>query len=93
MTSALVSSCSDCKTKCCKFGPGPYKRLPPHEFLENYGSIDGYNTRCNKLTNSGKCKLWGTPVLPIECRIFVCQNKKFTKKELKSISDIVDAND
>ena len=84
----MISSCSDCKSICCRTGHGPYKILKPLKYLENYSLPESYNTKCEGLTKLGKCKYWGTNELPAECRSYVCQNRSFTKKELK-IMDLV----
>jgi hypothetical protein len=55
----LIDSCADCKSICCQTGPGPYKRVTPEEYLENFGTTDNYNKECGALFD-GKCNLWGT---------------------------------
>ena len=40
------------------------------------------------LSDEGRCTLWGTPDFPMVCRIHVCNQKIFTKKELSEIEDI-----
>lgn len=89
----MISSCADCKTKCCKTGPGPYKTLKVREYLENFCYPDSYNTRCEHLSKSGKCKIWQTPEFPTECRTHVCQHRKYSKQELKDIDNTVDLSD
>jgi len=84
----LVKSCVQCKSNCCKLGPGPYKTLKPEDYLENFADPQGWNTKCDGLTEDLKCRYWGTPKLPVECRTFVCNNKLFSKKDLKLIDDV-----
>lgn len=88
--SKSISSCKECKDKCCETGPGPYKALKPLKYLDNYGTCESYNTKCEGLTRSGKCKYWGTNTLPSECRSYVCQTRSYTKKELKAIEMVCD---
>lgn len=88
MEHVLVSSCEDCKQKCCQFGPGPYKILAPEKFLENYNYADAYNTKCAALTSDGRCSVWGTEDFPIACRVHVCTNRSFTEEELKKIDQV-----
>ena len=86
--SKSISSCSDCVDKCCETGPGPYKVLKPLKYLENYSVSESYNTKCEGLTRSGKCKYWNTSKLPAECRAYVCTKRSFTKKELEVMSTV-----
>lgn len=81
--SKSISSCKDCKDKCCETGPGPYKIVKPSKYLDDFGMSESYNTKCEGLTRSGKCKYWGTNKLPVECRSYVCTSRNFTKKELE----------
>lgn len=81
----MIKSCSECKVKCCKTGPGPYEVLPPEEYLENFGTTDAYNTKCQELKPNGMCGIWGTPDFPLECRTYVCQTRKYSKEELDHI--------
>lgn len=85
----MIDSCSDCKTICCKHGPGPWKKLPPKEYLSNYGIADSYNTQCEKLVNGG-CSIWDKPEFPVECRAHICHVRKFSKKELKQIRTVAE---
>ena len=84
----LPTSCSSCKAPCCQFGPGPYIHLDKNDFLENYNMPEAYNTRCVEFTKDGKCKLWGTPELPIECRTHICHNRSFTVEEIRTIEAV-----
>lgn len=83
----MISSCEDCKDSCCRTGPGPYKKLAPEDYLENFGDIASYNTKCTALRN-GQCTLWGTADLPVSCRIYVCQTKTYTAQELEIIDSV-----
>ena len=90
MNEGLVSSCFECKAICCKHGPGPYQPLAPEEYLENFGTSDAYNTRCMALDDEGKCSIWGTPKFPHVCRTHVCNQRIFSKEELKAIDEVED---
>ncbi len=85
----VVNSCEDCKSKCCASGPGPYKPLRFEDWYETSISSEGYNTKCeNFLTTSGRCMVWGTAQLPIACLLYVCGNKKLSKKKLQIMTDV-----
>lgn len=84
----MYNSCNTCKSNCCRHGKGPYKLLPPEEYLENYGAFEAYNTKCLALDDKGRCRLWGTAELPQECRTFVCTSKVYTKEQLSIISNV-----
>jgi len=86
----MIKSCKDCKTKCCKTGPGPYKTYKVETYLGRFETAEGYNTKCENLMSNGNCKLWGTPRLPEECRIHVCTVRQFSKDELKKINQVTD---
>jgi len=86
----MISSCTDCKTSCCKFGPGPWKAIDSVKFLDDYNTPESYNTRCANLKEDGRCNVWGTTMLPSECRSFVCSVRKFSKAELKKIDQVND---
>lgn len=86
----MIKSCLQCQNKCCRTGPGPHITISVEEYLENFGSTNLYNKQCEHLTSYGKCALWGTPLLPEECRTYVCQNREFSKKELRIIDEIED---
>jgi len=83
----MIDNCGDCKTKCCRAGPGPYKKMPPEMFLANYGEFENYNVQCEAFVDE-KCSLWGTPEMPLECRIFVCPTKTYTDLELNKIAKL-----
>ena len=84
----MIKSCKKCTTPCCVTGPGPYAYVSPEEYIENFSLIEGYNTRCSALTETGKCSLWGTKHLPQECRVYICQTRSFSKDELKVINNV-----
>jgi hypothetical protein len=86
----MISSCKDCKSICCKTGPGPHKPLMPDEYLENFGTTDAYNTKCVALKDDGLCSLWGSAKFPMECRTYVCQSRTFKPAELKKIDTVYD---
>lgn len=86
--SQLPDSCRDCKTICCRTGPSPHKAVPVEDYLEVFGTTEAYNLKCENLTRTGKCSIWGTNELPYECRTWVCQARSFSKKELEVIDSI-----
>lgn len=83
----MINNCKDCKTKCCSVGPGPYKRIDPEVFLLNEGEYNNYNKMCTHFIND-KCGLWGSPRMPLECRIYVCSSKSFSIDELTEIKNL-----
>ena len=83
----LVSSCQECKTKCCSVGPGPHKKVSPEVYLGNWGEYESYNTKCEAFVD-GKCANWGTDKLPLECRVYVCTSRKFSEAELETIAHL-----
>lgn len=85
---SLVTSCKDCKTVCCKTGPGPHRKKTPEEYLENFGTVEAYNTKCMALGEDNLCTLWGTPDFPVECRTYICQSRYFSHEELKTINQV-----
>lgn len=86
----MIKSCRQCQKKCCKTGPGPYKKLPPEEYLENFGHTDAYNTQCEALTDNGMCSIWKSPEFPIECRTYVCQSREYSQEELDTIENVIE---
>lgn len=77
--------------KCCKVGPGPWQAKPFDIFYHEAPTYKGYNTRCeNWDPKSGNCSIWDSKDLPMECRIFVCQNRTYTKKELSKIKALTE---
>jgi len=86
----MISSCKECEVPCCQTGPGPHKNITPEDYLENFGDIASYNTKCMALTAEGACNLWGTPDLPMACRVYVCQSKSYSKEELIKIDEVFD---
>jgi len=88
MKEKMISSCKDCTNTCCKVGPGPYHSVRPEEYLEDFGEAAAYNTKCLALSNDNTCTLWGTPQFPHECRVYVCQNRSYTKEEIEDIDKV-----
>jgi len=90
----MISSCQKCKTKCCRTGPGPvWKKMKVHKYLDNFSTPTVYNRVCeNFQVKTGHCALWGTPKLPVECRVYVCTTRSYTKKELSDIRAIARAD-
>ena len=86
----MINSCEKCTTPCCRTGPGPYRNVSPEEYLENFSTSEAYNTKCIGLTDDGKCNLWLTPDLPIECRNYICQTRSYSAEELKKIDEVQD---
>ena len=86
----MINNCADCKQKCCQTGPGPHKLLSPEDYLENFNTVESYNTKCAALDNNGNCSVWGTNDFPIECRTHVCTNRSFTERELSDIENVFD---
>jgi len=85
----MITSCQDCKTKCCKTGPGPYKRVPQHQYLKNFESHKNYNVACEHFDLvTEKCEVWNTPRLPRDCAQYVCHVRSYSEKELKEISEL-----
>lgn len=81
----MISSCQECETNCCQAGPGPHIPIPVITFLRSYGLVWNYNTKCEHLTEKGKCAVWGDDAPPAECRFFVCNIRSYTLKELEQI--------
>jgi len=86
----MIKSCEECNMPCCKTGPGPYASFSPEVYLENYATVESYNTKCIALSSDHKCNLWGTPDLPMECRNYICQTRQYSKSELEIIADVND---
>ena len=89
----MIKSCKECKTPCCQCGPGPYKLMTPESYLESFGEVSAYNTKCMALDEKGQCRLWGTKDLPTECRTYVCQTRRYSKKELEVIDAVDDSRE
>ena len=82
----MIDSCAECKTNCCKIGPGPYRIVSPREYVERFGDLPSYNTECAALdSKSERCTLWGTPEFPEECKTYICHVRSFSKSELSEI--------
>jgi len=81
----MIKSCKECKTKCCKVGPGPYKTKPFDEFYSEAATHVGYNTVCENFDlDTELCRVWKT-ALPLECQVYVCHVKEYTDIDLKLI--------
>ena len=89
MKQKIGNTCKECPANCCHFGTGEYI-LPVKKFLAGYMTTDSFNTRCENLTSKNNCKVWGTPKLPIECRVHVCHNRYFSKEEIARINEVED---
>lgn len=90
----MIKSCSECKTPCCRVGPGPYVAKPFPEYYENSAIYKGYNTKCEWFDEeTSKCTVWGTKKLPVECKIYVCTSREYSKEELQKIKRITDRLD
>jgi len=87
----MINNCKDCQVKCCSAGPGPYKTVDPEVWLLNFGEHNMYNKKCSEFIN-GKCNLWGSPRMPLECRVYVCSSRSFSIDELKEISNLTGRN-
>jgi len=86
----MIKSCKECKTVCCKIGPGPHVPIESEDFLEEYDNISNYNKQCIELSDDNKCTLWNSNSLPIECRQFVCCQREYSEQELKTIAHVVE---
>jgi len=85
----MIKSCKECKNKCCKRGPGPYKKVDVRTYLDTFCHHTGYNLMCENLDEeTEECKVWGTLLLPVACSTFVCHQRRYTKKELKFIAEV-----
>ena len=82
----LVNSCSECANPCCKTGTGPFTVVDKDTYLENYGTHENWNKKCEGLQRNGKCRYWKTKQLPVACRTHVCTNRKFSAGELLEIA-------
>jgi len=83
----MINSCSECKTKCCKIGPGPHKSVPVLEWMESQNLLgEIYNTRCENFNmDTEQCSLWNKPEMPGFCRTFICHNREYSEQELSEI--------
>jgi len=84
----MINNCGDCKTNCCKSGPGPYKIVTAKEAVEHWGMTRSYNTKCQYLSRAGNCNVWGTSDLPIECATYVCHVREYSKKQINYIQKL-----
>lgn len=89
MKRTIGKTCAECPANCCIFGTGD-RVLKVKKFLEGYMTTDSVNSRCENLTPQKTCRLWGTPKLPVECRVHVCHNRHFSEEEIAKIDSICD---
>lgn len=85
----MISSCSDCTTKCCRSGVGPYRTVSSTDWLsmKQKGS-ERYNTKCEHYDDKkGKCLVWDRA--PYVCKVYVCGIRTYTDKELSSIDRVI----
>jgi hypothetical protein len=72
-------------------GEGPFKPIPFKEWYYSMQTIDRYNHMCaNYNPDTELCTVWGTDELPVECEIFVCNNRTFSEEELAEIKKKTD---
>ena len=82
----MIDNCGDCKTKCCRSGPGPYKKVSAHDWLHVLQGSEKYNSMCENLDqDKGICKEWNTGNVPIVCKTYVCGIRTYSKEELENI--------
>lgn len=84
----MISSCSECQTKCCRSGPGPYKAVSVEDWLSHkHKGSQRYNTKCEHFEETtGMCKIWNRA--PIVCKTFVCGIRTYTRAELRYIDKL-----
>lgn len=84
----MISSCAECRTKCCRTGEPPYRKVSMEDWLrvKHWGS-KRYGIACEHFTDDEKCGIWDEA--PIICRIFVCGVRTFTKEELDQIDQFL----
>lgn len=89
----MISSCSDCKTKCCRSGPGPYNKVSVEDWvLRKVEGSKRYNTACEHFnTDTEECEVWET-ALPLQCAVYVCGVRTYTGEELEKIDELLDEN-
>lgn len=86
----MIKSCKDCKTKCCKSGPGPYKKVSAHEWLQEVQGSKKYNSMCENFDGATEqCKIWHSPELPVVCRTYVCGIREYSEEELRNIDIMI----
>ena len=84
----MFDSCEKCTLKCCRIGEPPYKPLPFREWYHEAQTYDRYGYKCEWFNeDSGKCEVYLTNGYPIECAIFLCQNRIYSQQELKKIKE------
>lgn len=86
----MIKSCDECKSKCCKTGPGPYEPVDKKEYLFNARGSKKYNIKCEHFDEeTEKCEIWNTKKLPVVCRIYVCSNREYSAEELVQIDNVI----
>lgn len=86
----MISSCNECTTKCCRSGPGPYKKISVHQWLYQAQGSNKYNKACEHYDEMlGLCKEWNTGNAPILCKTYVCGIRTYTKEELRDIDKLL----
>lgn len=87
----MIDNCGDCKTKCCRSGPGPYRIVPPKAWLFKLQGSQKYNSMCaNFDPEKGICKAWNTGDIPIVCKTYVCGLRTYSKEELEKIDYLLE---
>jgi hypothetical protein len=82
----MIDSCRACITKCCKAGPGPYRRVKVQDWLFNLQGSKKYNTFCEHFDLAKEtCNAWGSGKLPLTCRVYICSKRTFSETELAEI--------
>jgi len=83
----VINSCSDCTTKCCRSGPGPYKVVSSSDWLSHkQKGSERYNTKCEHF-DGDKCMVWDRA--PFVCKVFVCGQRTYTEQELDEIDRLI----
>lgn len=85
----MISSCKECKTKCCRSGPGPYKSVDMRDWLLHTKRGSGrYNTKCQFFNEETElCNVW--EIAPNICKTYVCGVRTYTPKELEDIDKLI----
>ena len=86
----LYKSCSECKHKCCKTGPGPYTEINPKDYNDIANNPEGYNTKCKYFDlKTEMCTIWNTNKIPLLCKTWICWLKEYTQEELDNINKLL----
>ena len=86
----MISSCEECKTKCCKSGPGPFRDVSANDWLyQKQKGSKRYNTKCENFDlETEQCTVW--PNAPFVCRVFVCGVRLYSRAELRRIDKLLE---